>query len=96
MDIQTIHQIVGHAPGSKLVTDVYFHATRKRKKAAVQTLQGITRPTIQSEKQPPAAPAPVGPSQWTASTLFGPGTGVAIAEPIATTTAHRKLRLVKG
>jgi integrase len=95
MDIQTIHQIVGHAPGSKLVTDVYFHASRKRKKAAVQTLQGITRPTIQSEKQPPADPSPVGPMQWTASTLFGQGTQVLTADPIAT-APHRKLRLVKG
>jgi hypothetical protein len=95
MDIQTIHQIVGHAPGSKLVADVYFHATRKRKKAAVQTLQGITRPTIQSEKQPPADPVPVVPVHWSSSTLFGPSIQVSVAEPIATTT-HTKLRLVKG
>jgi integrase len=95
MDIQTIHQIVGHAPGSKLVTDVYFHATRKRKKAAVQTLQGITRPTIQSEQHPQAATVAVGPSQWSSSTLFGPSIQVSVAEPIATTT-HTKLRLVKG
>jgi integrase len=55
MDLNTIHQIVGHAPGSKLVTDIYFHASRKRKKAAVQTLQGITRPKAPEPKEPAAS-----------------------------------------
>jgi hypothetical protein len=59
-----------------------------RKTEALEALEGLRRSTV--------APVAVGPAQWTASTLFGPGTQVVTAEPIATTTAHRKLKLVKA
>lgn len=55
MDKNTIHEIVGHAPGSKLITDIYFHAARRKKKAAVNTLQGMTKPKIEPEKHQPAS-----------------------------------------
>jgi integrase len=82
---QTIKDVAGHV--SKKILERYSHIRTARKTEALEALAGLRHST--------AAAVPVGPVQWTASTLFGPGTQV-VTEPVASTTAHRKLRLVKG
>jgi len=47
MDQATLKKIFGHGPGSQLLLDLYFHATRERKEQAVAPLNGITRPPVQ-------------------------------------------------
>jgi hypothetical protein len=90
---EVIEDLAGHSISSKMKKR-YSHIRMDPKRKAVQAIcnDGVSRTPITTA----LPPAPVGPVQRTASTLFGPGTREAIAEPIDTTTAHRKLRLVKG
>lgn len=41
VDRPTLEKLVGHGSGSRMIPDVYFHASVRRKKVAVQSLNGL-------------------------------------------------------
>lgn len=70
IDEPTAKIIAGHGPGSRMLAEVYFHARKQRKIAAVSVLEGITEPKIPEAQLPAkpkreapasAAPAPLSP-----------------------------------
>jgi integrase len=86
---EVIEDLAGHSISSKMKKR-YSHIRMDAKRKAAQAIgdDGVSRTPITKA----ISPVPVNTLQWSSSTLFGPGTQVVAAEPIAST----KLRLVKG
>ncbi len=53
VDLPTLRKIAGHGPGSKLVIEHYFHESLKRKRVAVQSLDGLRETAPRSPKKEP-------------------------------------------
>ena len=54
-----LEEILGHAPGSKMIKDHYYHARQAKQLEALETMNGL------APKRPPKAePVPIHPKEW--------------------------------